>query len=104
MLTREQLSQRYIVVCSDTKAGKDSDGIDVNDLSISPTTDPSKIAKKDLRKKLTKEQLFLHLSIFKRNQKSSKLGSPVFDLVICDEAHRTTGIEGSQTKKRKQNV
>ena len=26
------------------------------------------------------------------------LGAPNFDLVICDEAHRTTGAEGNERK------
>ena len=29
------------------------------------------------------------------------MGAPTFDLVICDEAHRTTGVEGSETKDKK---
>ena len=92
-------AQRYIVVCSDSKAGKDSDGIDVNDLSISPTTDPSKIAKR-LKQKVDKRTIvFCTYQSLSEIKKAQKRGFPIFDLVVCDEAHRTTGIEGSQNEK-----
>ena len=92
-------AQRYIVVCSDTKAGKDSDGIDVNDLSISPTTDPLKINKR-LKQKVDKRTIvFCTYQSLNEIKKAQKYGLPAFDLVICDEAHRTTGIEGSQNEK-----
>ena len=38
--------QRYLAVCSDTKVGKDSKEENINDLQISPTTDPKKIAER----------------------------------------------------------
>ena len=93
--------QRYIVVCSDVKAGKDSDGIDINDLSISPTTSPLKIAK-TLKKKVNKRTIvFCTYQSLKQIKEAQKKGGPVFDLVVCDEAHRTTGIEGSDEQNSK---
>ena len=93
--------QRYLVVCSDTKAGKDSDGVDINDLQISPTTDPKKIAERLKIKSQERTIVFSTYQSLKQVKKAQNLGAPTFDLVICDEAHRTTGVEGSETEDKK---
>ena len=93
--------QRYLVVCSDTKAGKDSDGVDINDLQISPTTDPKKIAERLKIKSKERTIVFSTYQSLKQVKKAQDLGAPTFDLVICDEAHRTTGVEGSETEDKK---
>ena len=94
--------QRYLVVCSDTKAGKDSDEENVNDLIRPPTTD-SKEIKQNLLKIKSKERtiVFSTYQSLKQVKKAQDLGAPQFDLVVCDEAHRTTGVEGSETKDKK---
>ena len=94
-------TQRYLAVCSDTKAGKDHDGYDINDLQISPTTEPDKIAK---RLKLKSGQRTIVFSTYQSLDKikdAQKLGAPEFDLVICDEAHRTTGVEAGKKENGK---
>ena len=93
-------SQRYIVVCSDAKAGKDSDGVDINDLQISPTTDSKKIAERLKIKSKERTIVFSTYQSLKQVKKAQDLGAPTFDLVICDEAHRTTGVEGSETEDK----
>ena len=93
--------QRYVVVCSDAKAGKDSDGVDINDLQISPTTDPKKIAERLKIKSKERTIVFSTYQSLKQVKKAQDLGAPTFDLVICDEAHRTTGVEGSETEDKK---
>lgn len=94
--------QRYLAVCSDTKAGKDTDGYDVNDLQISPTTDPKKIAD---RLKLKSEKRTIVFSTYQSLKKIKEAqenhGAPSFDLVICDEAHRTTGVEAGEMENGK---
>ncbi len=94
-------SQRYLVVCSDTKAGKDSDGMDINDLQISPTTDPKRIAERLKIKSKGRTIVFSTYQSLKQIKEAQNLGAPQFDLTICDEAHRTTGVEGSETKDKK---
>ncbi len=94
-------AQRYLAVCSDTKAGKDTDGYDVNDLQISPTTDPKKIAKRLKIKSRQRTIVFSTYQSLKQIKKAQKLGAPVFDLVVCDEAHRTTGVEAGEEKNGK---
>ena len=88
--------QRYLAVCSDTKVGKDSNEENINDLQISPTTDPKKIAERLKIKSQNRTIVFSTYQSLKQIKKAQDLGAPQFDLVICDEAHRTTGIEGSE--------
>ena len=88
--------QRYFAVCSDAKAGKDTDGYDVNDLQISPTTDPKKLAKRLNVLSNQRTVVFSTYQSLKQIKKAQSLGAPVFDLVICDEAHRTTGVEAGE--------
>ena len=92
--------QRYLVVCSDKKAGKDSDGVDINDLQVSPTTDSKKIAERLKIKSKERTIVFSTYQSLKQVKKAQDLGAPTFDLVICDEAHRTTGVEGSETEDK----
>ena len=94
-------SQRYLVVCSDKKAGKDSDEMDINDLQISPTTDAGKIVEQLKYKSKKRTIVFSTYQSLKQVKEAQDLGAPKFDLVICDEAHRTTGIESSDTKEGK---
>ena len=93
--------QRYLAVCSDTKAGKDTDGYDVNDLQISPTTKPETIAQRLKIKSGQRTVVFSTYQSLKQIKKAQDLGAPVFDLVVCDEAHRTTGVEAGEEKNGK---
>lgn len=84
--------------CSDTKVGRstDSDSIDLNihDLAFPATTDPKKIAEQVITAPASKMTVvfstYHSIDVLDRAQKL--FGLPEFDLVICDEAHRTTGV------------
>lgn len=85
-------------VCSDVKVGKrqgDSDAITftVQDLAFPATTDASKIV--DQVAKCDRKQMVVVFSTYQSIQAISDAqkihGLPEFDLIICDEAHRTTG-------------
>ena len=84
--------------CSDKKVGRnvDADSLDLNvhDLAFPATTDPSKLAvqiKTTDPEKLTVVFSTYHsIDVLTRAQQQYDL--PEFDLVICDEAHRTTGV------------
>ncbi|WP_108860241.1 type ISP restriction/modification enzyme [Ruegeria sp. Alg231-54] len=84
--------------CSDTKVGRraDADSLDLNvhDLAFPATTDPEKIARQVLSAPsdlMTVVFSTYHsIDVLTRAQKNYDL--PEFDLVICDEAHRTTGV------------
>ncbi|MFC4271832.1 DEAD/DEAH box helicase [Sneathiella chungangensis] len=84
--------------CSDVRVGRkvDADSLDLNvhDLAFPATTDPEKIAhqvNQASQDKMTVVFSTYHsIDVLTRAQK--QFGLPEFDLVICDEAHRTTGV------------
>ena len=84
--------------CSDTKVGRnaDADSLDLNvhDLAFPATTDPERLARQvndAPDDKMTVVFSTYHsIDVLTRAQKQYDL--PEFDLVICDEAHRTTGV------------
>ncbi len=84
--------------CSDVKVGRnaDADSLDLNmhDLAFPATTDPEKISRQVASAtpdKMTVVFSTYHsIDVLTRAQKNH--GLPAFDLVICDEAHRTTGV------------
>ncbi len=96
-----QQKPRFVVVCSDSKADKDSDGYKVVDLPIPPTTDATDLAKVLSVSSTTRTIVFCTYQSLERIKEAQDLGAPEFDLTICDEAHRTTGVEsaGKQDKK-----
>jgi len=88
-----------IAVCSDVKVGKktqktndDSSDIETSDLPFPATTSPEVVAS---RVKAYTSNLNVIFSTYQSIQTISdaqKKGLPEFDLIICDEAHRTTGV------------
>jgi predicted helicase len=91
-----QTPMRSFAVCSDTKVGKRSasEDIRVHDLSFPATTDPHKLleqvkhAKQDARLTV----VFSTYQSIAAVAAAQEAGLPKFDLAICDEAHRTTGV------------
>ncbi|WP_232820710.1 DEAD/DEAH box helicase family protein [Thalassobius sp. I31.1] len=85
--------------CSDTKVGRraDADSLDLNvhDLAFPATTDPEKIARQVTDAPADRMTVvfstYHSIDVLTRAQKQH--GLPEFDLVICDEAHRTTGVK-----------
>ena len=113
---------RIFAVCSDAKAGKDEEDVRINELGMTPTTDSERLAAQ-LRKPLEKGKSGMTV-IFatyqsievvaaaqqkiqqdtqqktqqETQQKTQQKNRAIFDLIICDEAHRTTGIEAEAKK------
>jgi predicted helicase len=83
-----------IAVCSDTKVSKDNEDISTVDLALPASTDPKKIAEqyKLYSGKQGIVAVFSTYQSIEVVQKAQKSGMDEFDLVICDEAHRTTGV------------
>ena len=88
-----------ICVCSDTyvsKKKKDDDtGERVDNLAMPATTEPHKILKYHDDSKLT--VVFSTYQSIDAVIDAQKLGFPDFDLIVCDEAHRTTGVTLADT-------
>jgi Predicted helicase len=87
-----------IAVCSDTKVGKrkrddDDSDITVSDLAFPPTTNAQEIIKS--YRAAHGKTLTVIFSTYQSIQAIADAqikGLPEFDLIICDEAHRTTGV------------
>lgn len=83
-----------IAVCSDSKANRTNEDISVNDLYFPASTDVEKVAKQ-MNRIVTNKGLKVIFSTYQSikiiEEASSKTGL-VFDLIIADEAHRTTGV------------
>jgi len=92
------IPHRYIGVCSDSEAGKNNDDLSVEGLQIGVTVDETAISKQLKRSVVAANpdkmtvvfSTYQSLKAVASAQKKAKL---VFDLVICDEAHRTVGAE-----------
>ena len=84
---------RAFAVCSDTKVGAtDGDSSRAYDMPIPATTDVNAFV--DAAKAETPGHMTVVFSTYQSMEviaKSHKLGLPKFDLIVCDEAHRTTG-------------
>lgn len=84
--------------CSDVKVGKRQDADDqtvlsLSDLAFPATTEPLKlaeqVAKADASKMTVVFSTYQSIDVISRAQ--FEYDMPEFDLIICDEAHRTTG-------------
>jgi predicted helicase len=86
---------RAFAVCSDTKVGKNLEDYSVNDLAFPATTkSPQLIAAVNAGS--NPEGLTVYFSTYQSIQvinEAQVAGLPEFDLIICDEAHRTTGVK-----------
>ena len=91
---QQGISHSYIGICSDTRAGKTSEDASILELEIQVTTDHAKISEKlqntDENNMKVVFCTYHSLPIIEAAQDG---GAPAFDMVLCDEAHRTTGIE-----------
>ena len=97
-----------LAVCSDANIGKqhtkgDDDNADIttHDLAFPATTSARQIVKqyRDVQgaaeKRKTPAQMTVVFSTYQSIEavaEAQKAGLPEFDLIICDEAHRTTGV------------
>ena len=84
-----------VCVCSDTtvtkKRTEDDVGERVEDLGLPATTDPGKIAFRAMVSEDTTVVFSTYQSI-DAVIAAQQHGLPEFDIIICDEAHRTTGV------------
>ena len=91
---QKTISHRYIGICSDTQAGKTDEDASMLELEIPVTTKLSNIYKALCEKKPdTMTVVFCTYHSLPLVEEVQEIGAPAFDIVICDEAHRTTGIE-----------
>ena len=88
-----EIPLRAFAVCSDAKVGRDdADCTRTYDMPIPATTDAEALvnsASADAPERMT--VVFTTYQSMQVIADAQKAGLPAFDLVICDEAHRTTG-------------
>tara|TARA_R110002073_G_scaffold129935_5_gene276469 strand:+ start:6930 stop:11801 length:4872 start_codon:yes stop_codon:yes gene_type:complete len=96
---------RSFAVCSDAQVGKrrvsndDAAEIDAHDLAFPATTNPTRLIEKagedDPDRMTVVFSTYQSIAVLDAAQKA---GLPAFDLIVCDEAHRTTGatLSGEQ--------
>lgn len=94
---QKSLRLRFVGVCSDVTAGKAKDEIgDFTELEIPVTTDPERIGEA-LSKAYPEADVLVAFSTYHSirliSDAQHKAGAPPFDLMFCDEAHRTTGAQ-----------
>ena len=86
-----ELPIRAFAICSDAKVAGDDAGARTYDLPIPPTTDPARLAAgaaKNASDRLTVVfSTYQSMAVIRAAQAQ---GMPAFDLVVCNEAHRTT--------------
>ncbi|MDE0688975.1 MAG: N-6 DNA methylase [Candidatus Poribacteria bacterium] len=85
--------------CSDTRAGQTSEDSSILQLKIPVTTDPSSIShtlQNPDSDKMT--VVFCTYQSLPLVEKAQEAGAPPFDVIFCDEAHRTTGVEAPGDK------
>ena len=109
---QQGVPHRYIGICSDTKAGKTAEDASILELEIPVTTDHTAIAEALLKRdgevgnpaSETREDRAAMTVVFCTYhslpivEAAQDAGAPAFDIVLCDEAHRTTGIEDTDDK------
>ncbi len=89
-----RVSLNSLTVCSDSKVNQKNEDIHVYDLAFPATTDANQLLKqvKSIRGNNPLTVIFSTYQSIQTIAEAQQLGLPDFDLIICDEAHRTTGV------------
>lgn len=89
-----QHDMRAFAVCSDTKVSRAAEDYSSEDVAIPVTTDPAVLAEKMShgRRAAGLTVVFTTYQSLPVVAEAQKHGVDDFDMVICDEAHRTTGV------------
>ncbi|RSZ66017.1 DEAD/DEAH box helicase [Corynebacterium hylobatis] len=86
---------RPFAVCSDAKVSRAAEDIKAHELEIPVTTDGEYLAEqlsKGGKRAKGLQVVFTTYQSLQAVHEAQQRGASAFDLVICDEAHRTTGI------------
>ncbi len=103
---QRSLRHRYLGVCSDPTSGhrsaKKSDlADDLTELAMPVTTDTTRLGPK-LERIVDPDAMAVVFCTYQSLPKIAEIqsqGAAAFDLIICDEAHRTTGVEANKSEK-----
>lgn len=92
--SQQHLPLKSYAVCSDNKVSKKAEDIASYDLDVPVSTDGADIKERTEQGKRRKglNVVFSTYQSIEAIHEAQTLGMDDFDLVICDEAHRTTGV------------
>ena len=96
---QQTIPHRYIGICSDTKAGRTDEDASLYELEFPVTTDETVIS--EALKRTDEENMrvvFCTYQSLPKVAEAQDAGAPPFDIVFCDEGHRTTGIDKPDDK------
>ena len=94
---QQGVKHRYIGICSDESAGRNTEDVPIQELEIPVTTDPFKISQAlQATGAEAMTVVFCTYHSLRLIEKAQDHGASAFDIVFCDEAHKTTGIEESE--------
>lgn len=89
---------RAFAICSDNKVGRNSEDFTLTDLAFPATTNSVDLIA-EVAKGTNSEGLTVFFSTYQSIDVVSAAqdsGLPEFDLIVCDEAHRTAGMLGAE--------
>ena len=97
---QQKIPHRYIGICSDPQAGRRDEDASILELEIPVTTEAKAItnALQHRKAKKTMTVVFCTYHSLGLVEQAQKDGASPFDLVLCDEAHRTTGVDRPDDK------
>ena len=88
------IDHTYIGICSDKSAGDTAEDASIQELKIPVTTDPLSISTALQNTETDKMTVvFCTYQSLPLIEAAQNGGAPQFDIVFCDEAHRTTGVD-----------
>ena len=87
------LEHGYVGVCSDNTVSHGQADIPILEMEIGVSTDHEAIAPKVRRDDSKMTVVFTTYQSMEAVSKAQEIAGERFDLVLCDEAHRTTGVE-----------
>ena len=91
---QQRVPLRFLGICSDTRVARVDEDASLMELDWPVTTDLDRI-QAALQEPQTERMtvVFCTYQSLPRVAKAQADGAPTFDLTVCDEAHRTTGVE-----------
>ena len=91
---QQAIPHRYIGICSDTKAGRTNEDATLLELEIPVTTDAIAISEAlQTADENSMRVVFCTYHSLPIVEEAQNAEAPDFDIVFCDEGHRTTGVD-----------
>ena len=95
---QQDIPHRYIGICSDTKAGKANEDVTLMELEFPVTTDETVISEALQPSNSPGDEenmrvVFCTYHSLPKVEEAQNTGAPAFDIILCDEGHRTTGVD-----------